>query len=99
MASVHLVFTETYGHLFCTLLATCLWASLTNSWTSLDVVMPHIPRILKYTSAVFEPLYAKPLYTECSSMNFFKDKSCLTIGMYDGSINIYKIFINFSVLN
>ena len=43
---------------------------------------------------LFEPLYAKPLYTECSSMNFFKDKSCLTIGMYDGSINIYKIFIN-----
>ena len=43
---------------------------------------------------MFEPLYAKPLYTECSSMNFFKDKSCLTIGMYDGSVNIYKIFIN-----
>ncbi len=43
---------------------------------------------------LFEPLYAKPLYTECSSMNFFKDKSCLTIGMYDGSVNIYKIFIN-----
>ena len=38
--------------------------------------------------------YAKPLYTECSSMNFFKDKSCLTIGIYDGSVNIYKIFIN-----
>ena len=43
---------------------------------------------------LFEPLYAQPLYTECSSINFFKDKSCLTIGMYDGSINIYKIFIN-----
>ena len=43
---------------------------------------------------LFEPLFAKPLYTECSSMNFFKDKSCLTIGMYDGSVNIYKIFIN-----
>ena len=43
---------------------------------------------------LFEPLYAKPLYTQCSSMNFFKDKSCLTIGMYDGSVNIYKIFIN-----
>ena len=46
---------------------------------------------------LFEPLYAKPLYTECSSMNFFKDKSCLTIGMYDGSVNIYKIFINESI--
>ena len=43
---------------------------------------------------LFEPLYAKPLYTECSSMNYSKDKSCLTIGMYDGSVNIYKIFIN-----
>ena len=43
---------------------------------------------------LFEPLYAQPLYTQCSSINFFKDKSCLTIGMYDGSINIYKIFIN-----
>ena len=43
---------------------------------------------------LFEPLYAQPLYTQCSSINFFKDKSCLTIGMYDGSVNIYKIFIN-----
>ena len=30
---------------------------------------------------LFEPLYAKPLYTECSSMNYSKDKSCLTIGI------------------
>ena len=43
---------------------------------------------------LFEPLYAQPLYTQCSSINFFQDKSCLTIGMYDGSVNIYKIFIN-----
>ena len=43
---------------------------------------------------MFEPLFAQPLYTQCSSMNFFKEKSCLTIGMYDGSVNIYKIFIN-----
>jgi len=43
---------------------------------------------------LFEPLYAQPLYTQCSSINFFEDKSCLTIGMYDGSVNIYKIFIN-----
>ena len=43
---------------------------------------------------LFEPLYAQPLYTECSSINFFQEKSCLTIGMYDGSVNIYKIFIN-----
>ena len=43
---------------------------------------------------LFEPLYAQPLYTQCSSINFFQEKSCLTIGMYDGSVNIYKIFIN-----
>ncbi len=42
----------------------------------------------------FEVLYAKPTYSECTSLNFYKDKNCLCLGMNDGSINLYKIFIN-----
>ena len=42
----------------------------------------------------FEVLYAKPTYSECTSINFYKDKNCLCLGMNDGTINLYKIFIN-----
>ena len=61
----------------------------------LDILISRINIIKNFQNKfLFEPLYAQPLYTQCSSINFFKDKSCLTIGMYDGSIKIYKIFIN-----
>ncbi len=42
----------------------------------------------------FEVLYAKPTYSECTSINYYKDKNCLCVGMNDGTVNLYKIFIN-----
>ena len=42
----------------------------------------------------FEVLYAKPTFSECTSINFYKDKNCLCLGMNDGNIFLYKIYIN-----
>ena len=42
----------------------------------------------------FEVLYAKPTYSECTSINYYKDKNCLCVGMNDGTVHLYKIFIN-----
>ena len=42
----------------------------------------------------FEVLYAKPTFSECTSINYYKDKNCACLGMNDGTVNLYKIYIN-----
>ena len=41
-----------------------------------------------------EPLFAKPLFSEVTAINFFKNKNCLTVGCNDGTLIVYKIYIN-----
>ena len=40
----------------------------------------------------FEPLYSKALYSEVSSINYYKDKNCLCVGLNDGSVQLYKVY-------
>lgn len=40
----------------------------------------------------FEPLFAKPLYSECVSINYYKEKNCLCLGLNDGTVQLYKVF-------
>ena len=41
-----------------------------------------------------EPLFSKPLFSEVTAINFFKNKNCLTVGCNDGTLIVYKIYIN-----
>lgn len=40
----------------------------------------------------FEPLYSKPLFSECVSINYYKEKNCLCLGLNDGTVQLYKVY-------
>ena len=43
---------------------------------------------------MFIELFQKDLYSEVSSLDYFLEKNCLCIGMSNGEIQLYKIYIN-----
>jgi hypothetical protein len=42
----------------------------------------------------FEPLYSKELYSEVSYVNYFNSNSVLAAGLNNGSVLLFKIYIN-----
>ena len=43
---------------------------------------------------MFIELFHKELYSEVSSLDYFLEKNCLCIGMNNGEVQLYKIYIN-----
>lgn len=41
----------------------------------------------------FEPLYSKPLYSECVAMNYYREKNCLVLGLNNGTVALFKVYI------
>ena len=55
-----------------------------------------IYNIIKNNSGAihFELLYTKPLISEVSSINYYENPNMLCVGLNNGNVIIYKIFIN-----